>query len=104
MLGSFTWDTTGTDAPWIVPPDGSRAAAGARLRVAFEPAASAVSWTARWAPVTGSSAGDVASGLDGTGPVVIVAPDEAGTWSLQVEASFGPGRGATWYWRVEAGP
>ena len=49
-------------------------------------------------------AGDVASGVDGAGPVSVTAPREAGTWSLQLEASFGPGRSGTWYWRVEVAP
>lgn len=103
-LGSYTWADSGTDAPWIVPRDGSGASPGSRLEVAFEPAATPASWTARWAPVAGSSAGDVARGVDGTGRVAITAPAEAGTWSLQLEASFGQARGATWYWRLEVGP
>ena len=103
-LGSFTWNGAGSDAPWIVPRDASRAVPGAALGVAFEPAASPVDWTARWAPVTGSGAGDVASGVDGIGTVAIVAPDQAGAWSLQLEASFGQGRNGTWYWRLEVGP
>jgi len=103
-LGSFTWNGAGSDAPWIVPPDASRAAPGAALGVAFEPAASPVDWTARWAPVTAAGAGDVASGVDGSGPVAIVAPGDAGAWSLQLEASFGQGRTGTWYWRLEVGP
>ena len=103
-LGSSTWDGSGTDAPWIVPPDGSRAAAGDRLDVAFDPAAEPASWTARWAPVTASGAGDVAGGVDGSGPVTIAAPGEPGDWSLQLEASFGQGRSGTWYWRLEVVP
>ena len=103
-LGSFTWDGAGSDAPWIVPSDAIRVAPRAALGVAFAPAASPVDWTARWAPVTGSSAGDVASGVDGRGPAAVVAPDEAGPWSLQLEASFGKGRSGTWYWRLEVAP
>ena len=103
-LGSFTWDGAGSDAPWIVPPDENRAAPGAALDVPFSPAATPVDWTARWAPVTWSGAGDVASGVDGAGPVAVVAPTEAGSWSLQVEASFGQGRSGTWYWRLEVVP
>jgi hypothetical protein len=104
ILGSFTWDGAGSDAPWIVPPDASRTEPGAALGVAWAPAASPVDWTARWAPVTGSGAGDVVSGVDGVGPVAIVAPGEAGAWSLQLEAAFGLGRTGTWYWRLEVGP
>ena len=103
-LGSFTWDGAGSDAPWIVPRDASRVAPGAALGVAFTPEASPADWTARWAPVTDAGAGDVASGVDGVGPVAIVAPGEAGAWSLQLGASFGQGRTGTWYWRLEVGP
>ena len=104
ILGSFTWDGSGSDAPWIVPPDASTAAPGTGLGVVFTPEASPVDWTARWAPVTHSGAGDVASGVDGAGPVAVAAPGEAGEWSLQLEASFGQGRSGTWYWRLEVGP
>lgn len=103
-LGTFTWDGAGTDAPWIVPADAGRASPGAALGVVFEPAVDAASWTARWAPVTGSGPGDVASGVDGVGPVAVTAPDETGAWGLQLEASFGQGRSGTWYWRLEVGP
>ena len=103
-LGSFTWNGAGSDAPWIVPRDASRAVPGAALGVAFAPSASPVDWRARWAPVTGSGAGDVASGVDGVGPVAIAAPGEAGAWSLQLEASFGQGRSGTWYWRLAVRP
>jgi hypothetical protein len=104
-LGSFTWDGAGTDAPWIVPADASRAAPGSALVVAFRPAGAPTSWTARWAPVTAAGAGDVASGVEGTGPAVaITAPGEAGAWALQLQASFGQGRSGTWYWRLDVAP
>jgi hypothetical protein len=100
-LGSYTWDGSGSDAPWIVPRAVTTARPGAVLGVGFTGAGAPVEWTARWAPVTGSGAGDVAAGTDGAGAVSVEAPHEDGTWSLQVEASFGEGRAGTWYWRVE---
>jgi hypothetical protein len=103
-LGSFTWDGAGTDAPWIVPAVEGRTRTDATLRVAFEPSIEPESWTARWAPVTAGGAGDVVSGIDGAGPVVVNAPADAGVWSLQLEASFGRGRGGAWYWRLEVAP
>ena len=99
--GSVTWDGTGTDAPWIVPPAGGTARPTAPLTVVFEPADEPDSWTARWAPVTDTGPRDVAVSDDGAAQVAFDTPPEAGTWGLQLEAAFGPGRSAAWYWRVE---
>jgi hypothetical protein len=100
-LGTYTWGTRGTDAPWIVPSAGSGVAPGAPLAVAFEPSLIPQAWTARWAPVVNGVAGDVANATDGTGLPTLATPDRAGTWSLQLEARFGAARSATWYWRIE---
>ena len=100
-LGSFTWVDEGSDSPWIVPPTGVAAAPGIPVSVAFDPPAAASSWIARWAPVTATGAGDVDTFAEGTEQVTIVTPDTPGAWSLQVEARFGEGWSATWYWRVD---
>ena len=100
-LGSFTWDEEGSDAPWIVPRTAARSRAGHAGRRHVRP---------------GRRAGclDGALGADHGGrrrrrrarrPTAIGrggvrgAPDQAGAWSLQLEARFGTGHGATWYWR-----
>jgi hypothetical protein len=100
-LGSYTWGDNGSDAPWIVPSGGSEVRAGDPLSVSFDPAAAPVTWTARWAPVAGDGPGDVAASAEGSGPPVFGTPDRPGTWSLQLEAGFGNGRSAVWYWRIE---
>jgi hypothetical protein len=100
-LGTYTWGDAGTDAPWIVPTDSTVVRAGESLTVDLEPALAPATWTARWAPVAGGSAGDVASAAEGTGAPSFAAPDTAGPWSLQLEAHFGQGHSAAWYWRVE---
>ena len=100
-LGSFTWVDEGSDAPWIVPRTGAVAAPGTPVAVTFDPPAAASSWIARWAPVTPTGAGEVDTAAEGTDQVTIVTPDTPGAWSLQVEARFGEGRSATWYWRVD---
>jgi hypothetical protein len=98
-LGSYTWGDEGTDAPWIVPPDGAEVRAGSPLRVSFDPAAVPTSWIARWAPVIGDAPGDVASSTEGSGAPDLSAPDQSGPWSLRLDARFGEGQSAAWYWR-----
>lgn len=103
VLGAYTWGAQGTEAPWIVPPGATGLAPGVPITVTFAPEVLPESWVARWAPVSGDAAGDVVAGVDGTGTVTLDGPRDAGTWGLQLEARFGGGRSATWYWRVEVG-
>ena len=73
----------------------------ARLRVRFGDSLDQTRWIARWAPVRHGEAGTPqAAGSGDDGRIVIEAPGEAGPWSLQLEARFGDGRRAVWYWRV----
>jgi hypothetical protein len=101
QLGTFTWGDEGSDAPWIVPSAGTVVEAGTAVDIAFEPPVAPESWTARWAPVADGAPGDVAAATDGTGPASVTTPGDTGTWSLQVEARFGEGHSAVWYWRIE---
>jgi len=99
--GSYTWNGQGSDAPWIVMPEAAARGAGP-WGVTFDPGLPVVQWTARWAPVRDGVAGDPEAAANGTGSLIVVhAPSAPGTWSLQLEASFGPGRGASWYWTVD---
>ena len=100
-LGTYTWGDQGTDAPWIVLSSGIEARAGTPLRVSLDPALAPLAWTARWAPVVGGAPGDVAASQEGSGAPALAAPDAPGPWSLQLEARFGPGETATWYWRLD---
>ena len=100
-LGTFTWAQQGSDAPWIVPPTGAAVGADSALSVAFDPPGTPATWIARWARVRGGIAGDLASATEGVAAPTLTAPDEAGTWSLQVEARFGPNQMAVWYWRLD---
>jgi hypothetical protein len=104
-LGTYSWDGLVSDAPWIVGRMPTTLGSGGSLEVMFSPALAHASWRARWAPVSGGQAGvphDAGSGT--TGVLRIERPPGPGSWSLQVSAGFGPGRSATWYWRVEVGP
>jgi len=100
-LGSYTWGDEGSDAPWILSKRGAFARPGTPVRVTFDPGVAPPAWTVRWAPITPAGAGDVASASQGTDEVSFAVPDQAGPWSLQLEARFGTGHGATWYWRVD---
>jgi hypothetical protein len=102
--GSFTWDGLGSDAPWIVEPDAALRGAGP-WSVAFDPALPVQRWTTRWAPVEDGVTGDPAAGSDGAGSSILVqAPGSAGAWSLRVEAWFGAGRHAAWFWTIDVLP
>jgi hypothetical protein len=102
--GSFTWNGAGSDAPWIVHPEPVARGAGP-WNVALVPRLPVGRWSARWAPVRDGVAGDPEAGTRGTGPSIVVqAPGLPGTWSLQVQASFGQGREAAWYWTIHVLP
>jgi hypothetical protein len=100
-LGSYTWGDEGSDAPWIVSDRGALARPGTPVSVTFDRNVEPPAWTVRWAPITAGGVGDVAVSSQGTDAVTFAVPDRAGAWSLQVEARFGTGHGATWYWRVD---
>jgi hypothetical protein len=102
--GSFTWNGSGSDAPWIVQPEPDARGAGP-WTIALDPQLPVDGWTARWAPVRSGVAGDPAAGARGAGPdIVVEAPRPPGIWSLQLEASFGVGQRAAWYWTVDVSP
>jgi hypothetical protein len=105
-LGTFSWDGLVSDAAWIVGGAGAMAASGDSLSVTFRPADERpAGWQARWAKVVDSGPGAPSDGGSGAGPVIqLLAPATAGTWTLQLTSTFGPGRDATWYWRIEIAP
>ncbi len=101
MLGSYTWDDAGSDAPWLVPPVGQAIRGPGPFAVAFSPDLAAASWTARWAPVVDGVADEPAlSSSGGPGRILVPAPGGQGTWSLQLDVSFADGGRAAWYWRL----
>jgi hypothetical protein len=102
--GSFTWDGVGSDAPWIVEPEAAARGAGP-WSVALDPPLPVQRWTTRWARVENGVAGDPAAGSDGAGSSIQVQrPGSPGAWSLRVEAWFGAGRHASWFWTVDVLP
>lgn len=104
VLGSFTWDQSGSDAPWLTGPPAGAARPGASLRVTFADGGMPVRWQARWATITGSAVGTPEDGGSGTAADIgLQVPEAGGTWSLALTVSFGTGRSATWTWRIEVG-
>jgi len=101
-LGTYTWGGLVSDAPWIVQRSAAPMPASTRPTVTFAGGAVPVSWIARWARVRGGEPGRprAAGRGDGSAPLVVDAPPGPGSWSLRVEARFGEGARATWYWRV----
>ena len=51
QLGSFLWQGTGSDAPWLVPPAAQAVHDPGPYLVTFAPSLLVDSWTARWAPI-----------------------------------------------------
>jgi len=104
-LGSFLWQGAGSDAPWLVPPAAQAVRDPGPYVVTFAPSLRVDSWTARWAPIVGGHAGDVAGfGDGGPGAIVLQGPDGPGTWSVQVDARFAGGSHGAYYWRLETAP
>ena len=104
-LGSFTWRSMGSDAPWLVPLADQAVREQGPYVVTFAPPMLVESWTARWAPVADGTAGAVAGFEQGdTGSLVMEGPDQPGTWSLQVDARFAGGDRCAYYWRLEVAP
>jgi hypothetical protein len=102
--GSFTWNGFGSDGPWVVHPEPIVRGTGP-WNVTFDPRLPIEGWSARWAPVQDGVAQDPTVGASGAGgPIIAEAPGTPGAWSLQVEASFGVGRRATWYWTMDVLP
>jgi hypothetical protein len=98
QLGSYTWGSGGSDAPWIVGKVLGTAPSGASLDVSLGGAVPA-GWTAAWAEVSGGVAGSPSGGTSGSGQVAVTAP-ATGDWSLRVTTTFGPGHNATYFWHL----
>jgi hypothetical protein len=103
ILGSYVWAGGGSDAPWIVGERAGTVAARGRLEVTV---AGLIpdGWTAAWANVANGQASGPRDAQSGTRSAVVTAPSTAGDWSLRVTATFGPGRSATYFWRVTVTP
>ena len=100
-LGSFTWQNSGSDSPWL---DGNpiHIGSGETLTVTFAETVAIETWTASRVDST-TLDGSIAVGLgEGTlDPVAFSGPPK-GTWSVNVNVWFVDNVGsASYYWLVE---
>lgn len=100
QLGSFTWENSGSDSPWL-PGNPIHVGSGERLTLALADPVSVVNWTVRRAPA-GADGSGVVGMADGSGePVTFDAPPP-GSWSVNVDVWFVDNRGsAAYFWLIE---
>lgn len=101
QLGSFTWQNSGSDAPWL---DGSpiHVGAGEQLTLTVADPLAVTNWTAsRVAPGNRDGIGAIGMGEGSGEPVAFDAPPH-GSWSVSVNVWFSDNRGsAAYYWLVD---
>jgi hypothetical protein len=100
-LGSFTWQNSGSDSPWL---DGNpiHIGSGETLTVTFAEPVAIETWTASRVD-SATLDGSIAVGLgEGTvDPVAFTGPPQ-GTWSVNVNVWFADNLGSgSYYWLVE---
>ena len=98
-LGSFAWDNSGSDSPWL-PGSPMRIGRGERLSLALASDVRIANWTVARSPGATFGSGIVGMG-EGTGePVTFNAPPR-GTWSVNVNVWFKDNLGsASYYWLI----
>lgn len=98
-LGSFAWDNSGSDAPWL-PGNPMRIGHGEHLRLTLASDVRIGDWTAARTPAATFGSGVVGMG-HGTGePVSFTAPP-GGHWSVNVNVWFADNLGsASYYWLI----
>jgi hypothetical protein len=100
-LGSYTWRSVGSDAPWL---RGSpiHVGRGEELEVSFGSPVAIATWTAgRTMPGSLDGSGAIGLGEGRRSPPRFLAPPP-GTWSVQVVVWFAANQGsAAYYWLVE---
>jgi hypothetical protein len=99
QLGTYTWDGTGSDAPWL---QGAPLSVGAGeiLAVTFEPTIGVSSWSAHFVPL-GQDGPDGGQPLgDGQGPIHLDVPPPGG-WTIVLQVGFADDLGmANYAWAV----
>jgi hypothetical protein len=102
QLGSFTWRTGGSDAPWLqgtrgsVPPDRP-------LQFGLSRDVPVDEWSVAYA-AAGQQSPERLVALDPTGAPLEVVPPPAGRWTVVLRVRFGAGLGdAAWYWTLIVG-
>lgn len=100
QLGTFTWENSGSDAPWL---DGSpiHVGAGEQLTLTLARPVDIGEWrVSRVTPGNRSGIGAVGMDEGSRGPVKFQAPP-AGRWSVAVRVRFAGDRGtALYFWLI----
>ena len=100
-LGSFTWQNSGSDSPWL---DGNpiRIGTGESLTLTLSEPVGIESWTAALVPPSDLGTATSVGLGEGSGEPVTFAAPPAGTWSVNVNVWFVDNIGsASYYWLVE---
>ena len=103
-LGSYTWDGFASDGPWIVGPARHATATGVPVRVSFAAGSRRPRGPPRGPRCRDGKPGTPIAAGSGSDAISVVVPTRPGDWSLQVSASFGEGRHATWFWLLATAP
>jgi hypothetical protein len=100
QLGSFTWDNSGSDGPWL-PGNPIRIGSGEQLTLTLADPVGVMNWTVSRAPAGANGSGVVGMAQGSGGPVTFGAPPP-GSWSVSVDVWFADNRGsAAYYWLIE---
>jgi hypothetical protein len=96
-LGSFTWQNSGSDGPWL-PGSPIRVGIGEPLTLTLADPVGIANWAVSRAPA-GADGSGVIGMAEGTGePVTFDAPP-AGSWSVHIDVWFADNLGsAAYYW------
>ena len=99
-LGSFTWEGSGSDGPWL---RGTpiHIGIGERLTVTLADPVGVMNWTVDRTPA--EAVGSRVTGMaQGSGEPVTFAAPPAGNWSVSVDVGFVDNRGsAAYYWLID---
>lgn len=100
QLGSFTWENSGSDAPWL-PGAPIHVAQGERLALTLAEPIPATNWSVSRTPAS-TFGTDIVGVAEGSTATVRFDAPPAGSWSVSVTVWFAGNRGdATYYWRVD---
>lgn len=98
-LGSFTWQNSGSDGPWV-PGAPIRVGSGERLTLTIASDVRIADWTVRRTPGATVGSGIVGMGEGSAGPVTFATPPR-GSWSVNVVVWFADNLGsAAYYWLI----
>jgi hypothetical protein len=100
-LGTYTWLSAGSDAPWL-PGTPVKAQPGAAATIVLEPPAAIATWSIRKAKPGASDETTAREIAAGSGPIIFSVPADAGTMVLQVQFAANAGD-ANYFWALSPG-